>query len=372
MPPSETHATTADVLIIGGGMAGVSLAAALAPDRRVILLEAEAQPGYHATGRSAAVFVPNYGSPLIRALSALARPTFDEPDPAYFNDHLLTRRGLLRVVKPDGEAIYRHAMGGAEGIQPVSVSEAARLFPPLNPGRFVAASYEADVHDIDVDALLQGYLRQARAAGVQILFEQKVQHVDRVHGAWQVATMDEDYEAPVLVNAAGAWADHIAGFVGLAPIGIRACRRSVAMLPMPDLPSAGSCWPMTVPFPTGWYAKSEAGGLLVSAAEEDELEPQDVMVDDLTLAEGMHRFAQDTKVTITRLERSWAGLRSFAPDGRPVLGFDPLAEGFFWLAGQGGAGIQTAPALAQLGAALIAGERPHPELVGQIDIRRLR
>lgn len=363
---------TCDVLIIGGGMAGLSLAASVASDRRVIVVESEDAPGYHATGRSAAVYVPNYGGPLVRAISALGRPALDHPDPAFFQGSLLHPRGLVRLVKAAGETEYRQAMTGAVGIEDISLTQAAEMFPLIDPSRFTAASYEDDVHDIDVHGLLQGYARQARSLDAEILTGSAVARISRSGTGWRVCAGTETFEAGVLVNAAGAWVDRIAELAGIKPIGIRPCRRSVAVLPLPEAGEPSTRWPMVVPFPLDWYAKAESGRLLVSTAEEEEVPPQDAMVDDLVLAEGLHRFEEDVTTTVTRVESSWAGLRSFSPDGIPAIGFDPEVETFFWYAGQGGFGIQAAPGLAVLGQAMLNVTGKHRALTTQLDIRRLR
>jgi len=363
---------TSDVVIVGGGIAGTSLAARLAPSMRVVLLEAEASAGFHATGRSAAVFVPNYGDGPIRELTRMSRTFFDAPDPDVFPHPLLAKRGLLRLVQAEGEAAYAAAMGGAAGTVPISLPEAGRLFPLLKPERFVAASFEADVHDIDVDAMLQGFARQARRGGAEIVLEQRVDAIECDVDGWIVRVRDERYAAPVVVNAAGAWADAIAALAGLPPLGLRPCRRSVAILPLPEALSAEPRPPFVVPFPLRWFAKPDAARLLVSTADEDEAEPHDAFADEMTLAEGLHRFEQDTRFTVTRLLGSWAGLRTFTSDGYPAIGFDPAANGFFWFAGQAGFGIQTAPALAELGEALLTAGSSRSGLGGLFDVRRLR
>jgi D-arginine dehydrogenase len=355
--------TGSDVIVIGGGMAGVSLAAELSRAMSVTLLEAEAMPGYHATGRSAAVFVPNYGNAPIQALTRASRDHFDNPDPDLWPAPLFKHRGLLRIVRADGQEDYRNLTANAAGVETVPVAEACRLFPVLKSDRFVEASFERDVHDIDVDALLQGYLRKARGNRARIATRQRVVAIDRQAGDWRVRTHNDSYAASLLVNAAGAWADDIAALAGLPPLGMMPRRRSVAVLPLPKALASQTGMPFVVPFPLGWYAKPEAGRLLVSAGEEDPVEPGDAYADDMVLAEGLDRFSQDTIVEITRLESSWAGLRTFSPDGNPVIGRDPLNEGFYWFAGQGGFGIQTAPAMATLGAASIRDNHPVPDEV---------
>ncbi len=347
---------TADVIVIGGGIAGASIAAELSDQLDVTLLEQEPHAGFHATGRSAAVFVPNYGNDTIRALSRESRPQFNDPDDQFWPTPLLSPRGLLRVVREDGLAAYRKQMQGAIGTAPVDLAEAKRLFPILRTDRFVEASYEADVHDIDVDALLQGYLRKARRHRARVEFKRHIKTISRKDELWHVENGTETFVAPFLVNAAGGWADNIAAMAGVPSLGLSVRRRTIAVLPLPDELAKAALVPFTVPFPLDWYAKVEGGSLLVSCAEEEEVEPHDAFADEMTLAEGLHRFEADTTVAVERVERSWAGLRTFSSSGHPVIGFDRNHEGFFWFAGQGGFGVQTAPALASLAVPLIKGQ----------------
>ncbi len=346
---------TADALVIGAGLAGLSCAARIADERRVIVLETEAQPGQHASGRSAAIFAPNYADAPIRELTRRSRPFFDAGPSEDFPEPLLAPRGLLRLVSNEGAQSYEAAMGDAVGIENVSLDEARRLFPILRPERFIAASFEEDVHDIDAHAMLQGWRRRISRSGGVVACARRVDALARRDGLWRAQAGDAAYAAPILVNAAGAWADEIARLAGVPPLGLRPLRRSVAILPTPDaFATAPSPAPFTVPFPLRWYAKAEASALLVSAAEEDEVPPQDAFTDDMALAEGLHRFEEDTTHRVTRVQGSWAGLRTYAPDGHPVVGFDATVDGFFWLAGQGGFGAQTAPALAELAATRLA------------------
>lgn len=363
-----------DVIVIGGGLAGLSLTAAIAPQRRVTMIERESQPGVHSSGRSAAVFVPNYGDGPIRELTRRSRPFFDDQDPEFFPDPILTPRGLLRLVTPEGRAGYDAAMRDAPGIEAIPLEDARQLFPILRTDRFEEASYERDVHDMDAHAMLTGWSRMARRHGADLLFDAPVGGIERGNGLWTVKTERGDVSAPVLVNAAGGWADAVAAMAGLGPIGLTPCRRSVASLPLPDVLATAPRPPFIVPFPLKWYAKAEAAQLLVSAAEEDPVEPHDVYAEDMVLAEGLDRFSQDVTLEVTRLSGSWAGMRTFSSDGYPAIGFDPQAEGFFWFAGQGGFGVQTAPALADIGAkALLAGKTETPDaLMAALDAARFR
>ena len=228
--------------------------------------------------------------------------------------------------------------------------------PILRPEPIAGAVIERGARDIDVDRALQGYARLLRARGGRIVTGAAVSGITRDGAAWNV-TRDAVHAAPVLVDAAGAWADDIARLAGAAPVGLRPMRRSAALLPAPEGRDI-SHWPLFGSVAETWYAKPDAGRLMVSPADEDPVDPHDAWADDMVLAEGLYRYEQAVTVPVTRVEGNWAGLRSFAPDRTPVVGFARGSEGFFWLAGQGGYGVQTAPALARLAAALIAGQSP--------------
>jgi D-arginine dehydrogenase len=241
-------------------------------------------------------------------------------------------------------------------VEDISLDKAQELFSILNPSRFVRASYEANVFDIDVNALVQGWLRAAKRAGAEVLFDAEISRISRGDDGWQVVTTRGSVDAPVVVDAAGAWADDVARLAGVAPLGLKPLRRSMAVVEVPDAVADADRWPFVVAFPLDWYAKPDAGRLLVSPGDEDPVEPHDAFADDLVIAEGLHRFELDVTMPVERVTRTWAGLRTYAPDCHPVVGFDARAPGFFWLAGQGGFGVQTAPALSRLAAALLCGE----------------
>lgn len=346
----------ADLILIGGGAAGLTLAAELAGQARVILLEAEPHLGTQASGRSAAVFIPSYGHGQLRALTTLSRPALEQPDPEWFpGGSLLSSRGILRLVLPGGRAQHDAVIAGQRGIETITPQAAAELFPLIRPDRLETASYEPDAHDIDTEALLQGSARKARAGGVTLWTGAQVTGIGRRGTTWQVSTRSERFEAPIVINAAGAWANAVAGLAGVAPLPLSPCRRSVAVLPLPSELAGRGRTPFTVTAPLRWYAKTEAGQLLVSPGDEDPSTPHDAYADDMVIAEGLHRFSEDTGLNITRLDHSWAGLRTVTPDEYPVVGFDASCPGFFWLAGQAGFGIQCAPGLAQIAATLVLG-----------------
>ncbi|MFC6658401.1 NAD(P)/FAD-dependent oxidoreductase [Roseibium salinum] len=242
---------------------------------------------------------------------------------------------------------FNKYLNGAEGMEMLTADQAVALFPLLKKEGIAAAAIEREAQDIDVDRLLQGFARLARRHGARFVINAPAQRISRSAGVWRVETPNGVFEAPVLINAAGAWADQIAGLAGVARSGLVPMRRSAAIIPPPDGVDV-SGWPLVASASDGWYAKPDAGKLMVSPADEDPVEPHDAWVDDMVLAEGLHRFEQAVTMAVTRVERSWAGLRSFVPDRTPVVGYALDSDGFFWLAGQGGYGVQTAPALSRL------------------------
>lgn len=351
---------TADFLILGGGMAGVSAGAMLAEDASVQLVEMEDQLGFHSTGRSAAMYIPNYGPPVVRCLTRLSGPVFSDHD-QITPTPLLSPRGEMVTARQDEMDILDALIAGSDGVERLSLDEARKIVPILDPERIVAVGYEEAASDIDIDALFQGYIRLFRSRGGRIETGQRSKALQRQDGVWRLETEKGDvFEAPVLVNAAGAWADEVAVLAGLSPCGIQPKRRSAVLIPPPDGHDI-SRWPLTASASEDWYCRPNGGMLMVSPGDQDPVPPQDAWPDDMVLAEGIDRFEKDTTARVTRVEHRWAGLRSFAPDGNPVIGFDTDTEGFFWLAGQGGYGIQTAPANARLTADLCFGHAPQPD-----------
>ena len=351
--------STADVIVIGGGIAGVSAGAEIAADASVLLLEAEPHLGYHSTGRSAAIFIRNYGNATLRALNALAAPVFENPA-GIADAPLLSPRGELLLAAEDELAALEEYAAGAEGLERLSAAEAVAMVPILRQERIAVATYEDDAQNIDVDRMLQGYLRLLRSRGGQVVTDARVTAMTRTQGVWQVTAGGAVHSAPIVIDAAGAWAGQVAQMAGAAAITLTPKRRSAALLPAPEGHDTDR-WPLFGSVTETWYAKPDAGRLMVSPADADPVEPHDAWPDDMVLAEGLHRYECAVTVPVTRVERSWAGLRTFAPDATPVVGFDTRAEGFFWLAGQGGYGVQTAPALSKIVAGALRGEVPVPE-----------
>lgn len=345
-----------DLAIVGGGIAGASIAYRMAPHCSVTLLERESQPGYHSTGRSAAGLSETLGAPAIRALTRLGRAFLDSPPEGFTEAPLTRRRGWLFVGRADQVGDYDALCAEAgDGLEILDPAEAERLFPILRPGYAAHAALDPLACDLDVDAIHKGYLRGARAAGATLLTDTEVGAISRRGGVWRIETPAGRIEAPIVVNAAGAWADALALRAGVRPIGLVPRRRTALILDPPEGMDPTD-WPELDDVGEGFYLKPEAGKLLASPADETPMAAQDAQPDEMDIAVCVERIQQATVLQVRRIEHSWAGLRSFVADRVPVVGFDEEAEGFFWLAGQGGAGIQTSPGLSEAAAALLRGQ----------------
>ena len=341
-----------DFLVIGGGIAGLSAGARLSRLGTVTVLEAEDALGYHTSGRSAAVYEQGYGPPTVVALTRASAAYLD--DNAY-----LTPRGLMLVGARNQRDQFEHDVRDL-GVHPITVEDAASRIPILNPATVGFAAFSDSARDVDTDRVLQDFAREIRANGGSVLTRQKVLSLTK-SGHW-IATAQDRFEARHIINAAGAWVDEIAHMAGINPIGISPRRRSMARIPAPGGHNVRN-WPLMLGVGESWYAKPDAGKLLVSPAEAEPTHPHDAYADDIVLAEGIARYETMVTEPVKRLESNWAGLRSFAPDGTLVLGPDPADRTFIWSAGQGGYGFQTAPAASQLVADLTSGADP------QIDAR---
>ncbi len=344
-----------DCLIIGGGIAGTSLAAHLAPHKKVLILEAEAHAGYHSTGRSAALFSEIYGGDAVRALSRASRAFFEEPGDEFSPTPLTSPRGALFLSTPlSRDALDSFAVmpDVARATRRLSSTEACVLCPALRQEMIAGAVFEPDSSDIDVHALHQAYIRQARRHGATLLTGHRATAISRANGRWTITANDRTFVAVTVVNAAGAWADQIASMAGVAPIGLVPKRRTVCAVDAPPDASFAS-WPMVVGADESFYFKPDGRSLLLSPADETPTEPSDVQAEEWDIAVAIDRVQAVTTLDIRHVKRRWAGLRSFVADGAPVAGFAEGSENFFWLAGQGGYGIQTAPALAEFSASII-------------------
>ncbi len=344
---------TFDVIVIGAGIAGASVAARLQPRRKVLVVEMEDRPGYHSTGRSAAMYVPTYGPPMVLALTRASGKFFRSPPGGFAEAPLLTPRGELMLVDAGHEAEAEKAR--ALGLKDISHDEVASLLPLIRPESFTMALLDREAEDIDVDLLHQGFLKSFRRAGGALKCDAGVRAMQHRGGCWQVETRAGTFEAPVVVDAAGAWADEVAKLAGAAPVGVQPRRRSAALVTPPDGVDV-SGWPLTFGAGETFYFKPMGGKIMISPADATPVEPHDAWADDMRIAEAIELYQAHMDQEITRLDHTWAGLRSFAPDGEPVVGYDSAIEGFFWLAGQGGYGIQTSPALSLTAAALICHE----------------
>ncbi len=351
---------TADVIVIGGGIAGASAAAEIAGGgARVLLLEMESQPGYHATGRSAAMYEPSEGAPVVRALTRASYSFLSRPPEGFVDVPLLSPRGVLMLAYAGDEKLIEEARHN--GYVAVDAAFARSKLPLAKLDDAIAILWDGEAQDIDVDALHVGRLRALRRAKGEVIADARVQRGARAGGVWRLDAGKEACEAPTIVLAAGAWSDQVAGSCGVAPVGLQPKRRSAAIIAGPAGISVND-WPEILPIDISFYCKPMGGKLMLSPAEEEPVEPHDAWADDLRLAEAAAGLERLVDMNVQRLERTWGGLRTFAPDGLPVVGFDPDAEGFFWLAGQGGYGIQTSPALSRLAAELIAGHEVPADL----------
>jgi D-arginine dehydrogenase len=351
-----------DIAVVGAGMAGASIAAEIAPHASVLLLEGEDQPGYHATGRSAAFWSETYGGPWVQPLTSASRPFLERPEPDFAERGFLSPRGALHLADaPGASALDRLIADFAEAdieLRPLRRLELARLLPTLRAG-WDRAVFEPSCADIDVAALHAACLRRARRDGAELVTNARVTGIERGGGGWQLATSRGGFAADMLVNAAGAWADPLAQLAGVRPLGLQAYRRT--MLQIAVDPPAPADLPLVIDARERFYFKPEADGRLwLSPHDETACPPCDTAPEEVDIALAIVRLERATDWRIERIERRWAGLRTFAPDRRPVYGFAADASNFFWCAGQGGFGIQTAPAAARLAAALLLGHEPHP------------
>jgi D-arginine dehydrogenase len=358
-------ATHFDVIVLGAGMAGASVAAELAPQRRVLLLELEDQPGRHTTGRSAAMFFESYGNATVRGLTRASRAFLEQPPEGFADVPLMSPRAALFVAGPEAAPRLQDMLGSFQegtGLKPLPREEALRQVPILRPEVVAAAALDDSGRDMEVAAILQGYLRLLRRAGAQVVLGAGELSLHRQAGQWTVDSRAGRFQAPVLVNATGAWADVVARQAGARPVGLQPMRRTAMTIPAPEGHDTRH-WPMVIDVDETVYFKPDAGQFLLSPANEDPMDPCDVAPEELDIA--VDRFEALTTHPVRRIAHRWAGLRSFVADRAPVAGWDTQAEGFFWLAGQGGYGIQMAPALARAAAALVLGQALPEDIAAQ-------
>jgi D-arginine dehydrogenase len=363
-----------DVVVIGAGMAGASAAACLSEFCRVALVEAEEQAGYHTTGRSAAIWILNYGPPAVRVLTGLSRDFFMAP-PAGFCDGPLGVGRQIIYLAPDDQVPALDALIGQElGIEEIGLDELKRRVPAYKEGYAVRAGLEPHSFDMDVAGLHQGFLKVLRQRGGVLRLRSRAGRIERKNGVWHVEVAGGDLvRGAVVVNAAGAWGDEVAALAGVAPVGLVACRRTAAIIDPAPYDVAG--WPLVQAADHTWYIRPEARSkLMVTPCDETPMHAHDVQPDELDVAIGIDRMQQALAIEVKRVEHSWAGLRTFAPDRNFVFGFDAGVEGFFWCVGQGGYGIQTAPAAGRLVADMVLGRDAGAAgaVIGALDPGRLR
>jgi D-arginine dehydrogenase len=346
---------TYDFVIIGAGISGASAAYHLAQSGSVILIEAESAPGYHSTGRSAALYTRNFGGPVVRRINSASHSFFMTPPDGFSERPLLTPRGALAVAAPGEEdkldPILNLSVAGNE-IEKITAAKALELAPLLRPERVAAGAWESGVMDMDVAALHQGFLRGVKRSGGLLVSGRRVERLDRRDGLWRITAGDAVIEGRTIVNAAGAWADQVGGMAGAAPIGLVPKRRTAIIIDAPPGADIGAM-PAVEYAGCPAYFKPDAGRIMASLGDETPVAAQDVQPDEMDVALLADWLQRETLLTVTRIEHSWAGLRSFVPDEAPVVGLDAIAPDFFWLAGQGGYGIMMAPALGRATASLI-------------------
>ena len=363
--------TAYDYLVVGAGIAGATAAFGLSRHGRVLLVEMEDQPGYHTTGRSAAFYSETYGNAAIRALTTASRDFFDEPPPGFATAPLLSGRGVLHIGRIDQrqtvEAKAKEVESIVGSVRRLDSRQVADLVPVLRDGYADCGLFEAEAKDIDVGAAHQGFLKHARERGTELVTKAEVVGLRRAKGLWAVETMNGAFEARVVVNAAGAWGDRVASLAGAKPVGLAPMRRTIIIVPS-DYPPGLMEWPLVIDIDEQFYFKPESGRILISPCDETPMPPSDVRPDELDVARAIDRVQRASEIRIERISNKWAGLRTFAPDRTPVVGYDDKVENFFWYVGQGGWGIQTSPAMSRLCEALVTGEGV-PDDIAKLGLR---
>ena len=358
-----------DFLVIGAGVAGASAAYRLAEHGRVVVIEREPVAGYHSTGRSAAMYTETYGGPIVRGLTSAGRAFFENPPAGFTETPLLSPRPMMHVGRVDQtgalDRLYEESHRRVPTVVRLDAMEAVRHAPVLREGHVAGALLEPRSDEIDVAALHQGFLRGHRARGGTVVIDAEVTTLSRAGSIWHAETTAGGHAAPVVVNAAGAWCDAFAALAGVAPIGLQPKRRTAFTFDGPDGDEGD--WPMVIDVDEAFYFKPDAGRILGSPADETPSVPCDAQPDELDIAIGADRIVKATTLQIRHIRNKWAGLRSFVADREPVAGFDGSASGFFWLAGQGGSGIMTAPALGAVTASLATG-RPVPDSIAAFGV----
>jgi len=351
--------TAYDYLVVGAGIAGATAAYGLSRHGRVLLVEMEDRPGYHTTGRSAAFYSETYGNAAIRALTTASRDFFDNPPAGFATVPLLGGRGVLHIGRADQreavDAKARDVESIVDSVQRLDARQVADIVPVLRDGYADCGLFEVEAKDIDVGAAHAGFLKHARQRGTELVTKAEVVGLRRAKGLWTVETMNGDYEARIVINAAGAWGDRVASLAGAQPVGLAPLRRTIIIVPS-DYPPGLMEWPLVIDIDEQFYFKPESGRILISPCDETPMPPSDVRPDELDIARAIDRVQRATEIRIDGIANKWAGLRTFAADRTPVVGYDDTVENFFWYVGQGGWGIQTSPAMSRLCEALVQGK----------------
>ncbi len=363
-----------DILVVGAGIAGATAAAHLAPTHRVGLIEAEEAAGYHSTGRSAAIWIQNYGPPDVQALTGLSRRFFEQPPEGFADAPIMAQRPVVFLAPREQEPLLDQMLAEGTGLRDMALPALRQMVPALREGYATRAAIEEDAFDMDVATLHQGFLKLLRHHGGTLALRSRTGRIERIGGIWEVDIVGGGhFSAPILVDAAGAWGDEVAKQAGVKPLGLQPKRRTGAIVD--PQPWDARDWPLLNDCDHTWYCRPEARTrLMVSPADETDVEPQDIQPDELDIAIGIDRMQQALRIDVKRVEHSWAGLRTFTPDRSLAFGWDEAAEGFFWFVGQGGYGIQTSPAAGKLAADLILGRDPGEatSIVALVDPRRFR
>lgn len=362
----EQNSSSVDVVIIGAGIAGASLGAFLAPHKNVVMLEQESQPGYHATGRSAAIYTEVYGNEIIRALTSAGRKFFQNPPDGFAQTPLWHDIDTYLIGTKDQkthiDALYEDVRHNAAGVEIVTGEEFEARVPIVKPGVIQSAVKDGDSKVLDVGAIHQGFLKSFENAGGEIVTNGEVTGLRHEDGLWVIETPKGPWKAQTIVNAAGAWAGMIADLADALPVGLTPKRRTVCVVKAPEDVKL-EYWPMSVDVEEQFYFKPESGRILCSPADETPSEPCDAQPEEIDVAMAIDRVQGVLDLEVRKIESKWAGLRTFADDKTPVVGFDPVMPGFFWLAGQGGYGIQTSPALGELAAAMLLGHETPENII---------
>lgn len=346
-----------DFAVIGAGIAGASVAAELSQQASVLLLEQENTPGYHSTGRSAAMYIPSYGPPLIQALTRASGSFFDQPPEEFCSTPLLQPRAEMLIARTDQLTSVESFMNDVSdsAIRQIDSAEVLRQCPLLKQEYAAAGILDTSGSDIDVHTLHQGYLALfKRYKGVLVTNSEVVTLAHKANN-WNITTTAGDYTAATVVNAAGAWADKVGQLAHAEPINLTPKRRTAMIIDLPDQ-SDFSAMPLVADIDEAFYIKPDAGRLLISPANADPVAPCDVQPEELDIAVCIDEVEKAFDIKVKTIVRKWAGLRSFVSDNSPVAGYSTRADNFFWLAGQGGYGIQTSPALSRYAAALLLNE----------------